>query len=162
MRTACFAEAILEHVVGSLEEKHGDLQARSAQRLEFFFKVSEKLTFTNVDHESGAPDSLLFVVVDESPKGRQHRYRQIIDAEVSEILECISGGRHSRPAEAGDDYDIWNIHDVYLATKGTKSTKIFMCFCAFVAKALWFDQPVVAVVSFVDNSESRGVGVAKN
>jgi hypothetical protein len=51
---------------------------------------------------------------------------------------------------------------VYLATKGTKSTKIFMCFlCLFVAKALWFDQAVVAVVSFVDNSESRGVGVAK-
>jgi len=26
---------------------------------------------------------------------------------------------------------------------------------------LWFDQAVVAVVSFVDHSEARGVGVAK-
>src|SRR5690349_269235 len=123
MRAACFAEAILENVVGSLEEKHRDLQARRTQRLELFFKVSEKLTFTNVDDESRAPDSLLFVVVDESTKRRQHCDRQIIDAEVPEILKRVRRRRHARATQARDDYDVRDAHHWYLATKGTKSTK---------------------------------------
>src|ERR1044071_3705950 len=135
MRAACFAEAILEHVVGSFEEEHRDFQTQSTQRIELFFKVGEKLTFTNVDHESGAPDSLLFVVADETSKGRQHRDRQIIDAEVTEILKSVRRGRHSRTTEAGDDYDVRDVHKLYLATKGTKSTKSFLCFlCLLVMK----------------------------
>src|SRR5215470_8541781 len=115
MRAAGFAEAILKHVAGSLEEEHGDFQTQSTQSLELFFKVREKLPFTNVDDERGAPDSLLFVIVDEPSKHRQHRDWQIVDGEVAEILERISGRRHAGATEAGDDYDVRNAHDWYLA-----------------------------------------------
>src|SRR5689334_25264571 len=131
MRTACFAEAILEHVVGSFEEEHRNFQPQSTQRIELFFKVSKKLTFPNVNHESGAPDSLLFVVADEPAKRRQHSDRQLIDAEVTKILKRVRRGRHSRTTEAGDDYDVRDVHKLYLATKGTESTKRLCASCAF-------------------------------
>src|SRR5215213_10104669 len=122
MRAASFAEAILENVVRSFEEEHPHFQTQSAQGIELFFKVSKKLAFTNVDDERGAPDSLLFVVADETSEGRQHRDRQIVDAEISEILERVSRGRHSRATQAGDDYDVRDTHNLYLATSSGRFT----------------------------------------
>src|SRR5262245_36704158 len=84
LRPARLGEAILKNVVGSLKEKDNDLQARSTQSLELFFEVGEKLTFADVDDERGAPDAFFFVVSGNKPaKRRQHRNRQIVDAEVS-------------------------------------------------------------------------------
>src|ERR1051326_3051281 len=109
MRPASFAETILQHVVGSFEEQHDDVQARRTQRIELFFKVGEKLTFANVDDEGGAGDAFLVVVVgNEAAEGRQHHDGQVVDAEISQVLKSVGGRRHPRPAKAGDDDDIRN------------------------------------------------------
>ena len=67
MRTARFAEAILQNVVRGFEEKHGDFQTRSSQRVELFFEVGEKLTFANVDDERRAADALFVFVSRDEP-----------------------------------------------------------------------------------------------
>src|SRR5688572_11721179 len=63
MRATRFAETMLQCFVRGFEEKNDDVQTQTPQRVELFFEAGEKLTFTNVDDECSAPDSLLVFVV---------------------------------------------------------------------------------------------------
>ena len=134
MRPPRFAEAILQNVVRSFKEKNGDLETRSSERIELFFKVREKAAFANVDDERGTCDSFFFIVRDDASKGWQHRYREIVDAEITEILKCVGGGRHSRAAQAGDDYDVGRHPIKRLTTKAQRHKVHFSVLCAFVVK----------------------------
>src|SRR6185295_299653 len=92
MGPPCFAETILKNVVGSFEEKDGDFQSQSAQLFEFLFEAGEKLTFTNVDDERRASDAFLVILIgNEAAECWQHRHRQVVDAEVTEVLKSVRG-----------------------------------------------------------------------
>src|SRR5687768_699040 len=107
MRTSCLAEAILQHVVRRFEEQYADFQSFRTQRFELFLEIAEEPAFANINHEGSATDSLLVVVrSDEASERREHRYRQIIDAEVTKVLKRVGGRGHTRPAQASDDYDV--------------------------------------------------------
>src|ERR1043165_535743 len=62
MRTACFAEAILQDVVRSFKEENKHLQSETSQLVQLFFKIGEKAAFANINHEGGASDSLFFIL----------------------------------------------------------------------------------------------------
>src|SRR6185503_1131769 len=147
MRPACFAETMLQNVVGGFKEKNADFQTGSSQRIEFLFEVRKKATFTNVDHKSSASNALVVVVSNQAAERRQHGDRKIVYTEISEILKRIGSGGHSRTAQAGNDYDIGDGHCPSYFVLGTwlirkvPSTK-------YKEHLLRFDQPIVAVVAF--------------
>src|SRR5829696_3749447 len=106
MRPPGFAEAILQNIIRSFKKENAYFQPRSSQGRELFIEIGQELAFANIDHECGTPDSFFLIGSHEAPEGRQHRYRKIIDAEVSEVLERVGGRRHSGAAQAGDDYNV--------------------------------------------------------
>ena len=69
------------------------------------------MAFANIDDQGRLADRLpvIFALHQQPGKRRKHRQRQVVDAEVSEILKRIRSGRHSRAAEAGDDYDVGDV-----------------------------------------------------
>ena len=58
---------------------------------------------------------VLFIVAATTMTTVQHRYRQVVDAEVTEVLKCVGGGRHSRTAQASYDYDVGSHMCIYAA-----------------------------------------------
>jgi len=82
-----------------------------------FFEVAEEAALADVDDESSAVDSLLVVVGrHEAAERRDHGDGEVVDAEVTEILEGVGGGGHSGTAQAGDDYDVRDV--VFLSRRG--------------------------------------------
>jgi len=78
-----------------------------AQSAKLFCEICEEVSFADINHECSLANILLFFVRrHESRKRLEHGGGKIVDAEVAEILKGIGGGRHARPAEAGDDDNI--------------------------------------------------------
>src|SRR5207244_296484 len=90
MRTASLAEPVTQYLVRGFQKQNKNLQPAISQHSQLLFEVAEKGAFADVDHEGRALDALFVVAGRHQPgKGRQHRYRKIVDAEIAKVLKRI-------------------------------------------------------------------------
>ncbi len=139
VRPPRLAVPALQNRIARLQKEHSHLKigSRSEQCVNLG-KCVEKFPLPDVDAQGGARNARFLHLQQVNETGYQ-LHRQVVDTEISNILEDIHRRRHPRSAQSSDDDQFWD-HD----------------------RILRFDQAVIAVLTFVYDADTIRLGIAKD